>query len=157
MLTRFDPVHDFDRLVDQWFEGGSHRPLASSRVMPLDVNRIGDKFVIDIDLPGVHPESVDISVDAGMLSVKAERSPRRTDQETIVSERPHGTFLRQLSLGDGLDLERVEANYHDGVLTITVPVAEASKPKKITITSGGDSQVIDTHSSPMSGQAETST
>ena len=56
----------------------------------------------------------------------------------MASERPQGTFRRQLFLGDGLDPERVEASYDNGVLTVTIPVAEQAKPRKIEVSSGGD-------------------
>ncbi len=72
--------------------------------------------------------------------MRAERhSPAPEGAETVVAERPTGTFTRQLFLGDTLDTERIDATYDAGVLTLRIPVAEAAKPRRIQIT-GGDSR-----------------
>jgi HSP20 family protein len=79
-----------------------------------------------------------------MLTVTAERSWAATnDQQVIVSERPQGTFRRQLFLGENLDTDRVEARYDSGVLTVTIPVAEQAKPRKVEISStSGDTKAV---------------
>ncbi|MGN6088633.1 MAG: Hsp20/alpha crystallin family protein [Actinomycetales bacterium] len=104
------------------------------RWMPMDVWRSGDHYVLALDLPGIDPGSVDVSVDGNTLSVRAERSPRTDDIQWLAQERVHGSFLRQVNLGDGLDLDRVSASYDAGVLTITVPLAEQAKPRRIEVT-----------------------
>ena len=108
--------------------------------MPMDAWRQGDTFVIEFDLPGVRPETVDIDVERNVLTLRAERSPRNGDWEMLASERPTGLFSRQLVLGDNLDLERIEASYDAGVLRLVVPVAERAKPRKIEVSAAGDSQ-----------------
>jgi HSP20 family protein len=89
--------------------------------------------VIELDLPGVRPETLDIDVERNVLTVRAERPARNGDWEMLASERPTGLFSRQLVLGDNLDLDKLSANYEDGVLRLTVPVAEKAKPRKIEV------------------------
>lgn len=143
MLMRSDPFRELDRLAQQAF-GTRARPTA----MPMDAYRRGDQFVVHFDLPGVDPSSIDLTVEKDLLTVSAERQWQLDDgQETIASERSHGSFSRQLFLGEGLDSGRVEASYDNGVLTITLPVAEQAKPRKVQISSGGDkSKAIETQS-----------
>ena len=130
MLMRTDPFRDFDRLAQQLFGAGTtSRPA----VMPMDAWREGDTFVLEFDLPGVNPETVDIDVERNVLTVKAERRPQNGDWELLASERPSGLFSRQLVLGDNLDLEQVAARYDAGVLRLTIPVAERAKPRKIEV------------------------
>ncbi|MCB0896784.1 MAG: Hsp20 family protein [Nocardioides sp.] len=131
LLRTTDPFRDFDRLTQQVF-GTTNRPA----VMPMDAWREGDRFVIELDLPGVAAESVDIDVERNVLTVRAERVARNGDWEALASERPRGVFSRQLVLGDNLDLDRIEASYTDGVLRLVVPVAEKAKPRKIQIDTG---------------------
>ncbi len=99
--------------------------------MPMDAWREGDRFVIELDLPGVNRDSIDLDVERNVLTVRAERVARNGDWEALASERPRGAFSRQLVLGDNLDLDQIEAGYDDGVLRLVVPVAEKAKPRKI--------------------------
>jgi HSP20 family protein len=136
MLMRTDPFREFDRLAQQLIGAGTtSRPA----VMPMDAWREGDTFVIEFDLPGVQPETLDIDVERNVLTVRAERPPRNGDWEMLASERPTGLFSRQLVLGDNLDLEKVEAAYDAGVLRLRIPVAERAKPRKIEVTSSSSS------------------
>ena len=131
MLLRFDPFRELDRLTQQAL-GTSNRPAA----MALDAYRQDDQFVVHFDLPGVDPSSIELTVEKNVLTVSAERHWDSEEQEFIANERPHGTFSRQLFLGDTLDADHVEADYDRGVLTLTIPVAEHIKPRKIEITLG---------------------
>lgn len=128
MLMRTDPFRDLDRITQQVF-GTATRPA----VMPMDAWRDGDKFTVEFDLPGIEPSSIDLDVERNVLTVKAERPSFEADRELLASERPRGIFSRQLILGDNLDTERVFASYEGGVLTLTIPVAEKAKPRKISI------------------------
>ncbi|MGI8994012.1 MAG: Hsp20/alpha crystallin family protein [Nocardioidaceae bacterium] len=128
VLMRTDPFRELDRLTQQML-GTPARPS----MMPMDAWRDGDSFVVEFDLPGVDPGSVDIDVERNVLTVKAERSPRSGDEEMIASERPRGLFSRQLILGDTLDTDKVDARYDEGVLTLRIPVAEKAKPRKVQI------------------------
>ncbi|MFP5376890.1 MAG: Hsp20/alpha crystallin family protein [Acidimicrobiia bacterium] len=133
MLMRSDPFRELDRLAQQVF-GSGHRTLA----MPLDAYRQGDRFVLHVDVPGVDPSSIDLTVEKNVLTVSAERRWQPADDvEVVASERPQGTFSRQLFLGEGLDTDRIEAGYDAGVLTITVPVAEQARARKVEIATGG--------------------
>jgi HSP20 family protein len=133
MLMRTDPFRDFDRLAQQLLGvGTTSRPA----VMPMDAWREGDTFVLEFDLPGVRPETLDLDVERNVLTIKAERPAGNGDWEMLASERPRGLFSRQLVLGDNLDLQHIEANYDAGVLSLRIPVAEKAKPRKIEIKSG---------------------
>lgn len=127
MATQFDPFREMDR-----FFAGARTP--ASMAMPMDLYRDGEAFVVRIDLPGVDPASVDVDVEDRTLTIRAER---RTEPEGEVQwlshERPSGTFARQLTLGYGVAADRIEAQYSDGVLTLTIPVAEEAKPRKISV------------------------
>ena len=128
MLLRTDPFRDLDRLAQQVM-GTTARPTA----MPLDAWRAGDEFFVELDLPGVDVDSIDIDVERNVLTVRAERPVRASDTELITAERPRGVFSRQLFLGEALDAERVSASYDAGVLTLRIPVAERAKPRKVPI------------------------
>ena len=132
LLRTTDPFRDLDRLTGQLLGNGlgtTNRPA----VMPMDAWREGDRFIIEFDLPGVSPESVDIDVERNVLTVRAERVAGNGDWQRLASERTHGQFSRQLVLGDNLDLERIEACYDNGVLRLVVPVAEKAKSRKIKV------------------------
>ena len=131
MLMRTDQFRELDRLAQQVL-GTVARPT----VMPMDAWHEGERFVVEFDLPGVDPRSVDLDVERNVLTVRAERPALSQDAEAIAAERPRGVFSRQLFLGDTLDLDRVEASYTDGVLRLTIPVAEEAKPRKIQVSSG---------------------
>lgn len=128
MLMRTDPFRELDRLAQAL--GTPSRPAA----MPLDAYRRGDAFMVQFDLPGVRADSIDLTVEKNVLTVHATRT-RATDEEVemLVGERPHGTFSRQLFLGETLDTDHIEAEYTDGVLTLRLPVAESAKPRKVSI------------------------
>jgi HSP20 family protein len=104
------------------------------RFMPMDLYRSADHYVLHADLPGVDPGSVDVNVDNGTLTIAAQRSERTEDGvQWISSERFTGTYMRQLSLGDGIDSERISATYANGVLTLSLPIADRAKPRKVAI------------------------
>ena len=133
MLMRTDPFREFDRLAQQLVGAGTtSRPA----IMPMDAWREGETFVVEFDLPGIAPETLDIDVERNVLTVKAERPARNGDWELLASERPRGLFSRQLVLGDNLDLERIDAAYDAGVLRLRIPVAEKARPRKIAISTG---------------------
>jgi len=142
MLMRTDPFRELDRLTQQFF--GTNGTTARPAVMPMDAYRHGEDFVVEFDLPGVDPASIDLDVERNVLTVKAERARRNGDWETLASERPTGLFSRQLVLGDNLDLDRIEASYDGGVLRLVVPVAEKAKPRRISVASAaGDRTAIE--------------
>lgn len=137
MLMRTDPFRDLDRLTQQVL-GTAARPA----VMPIDAWRDGDQFVVELDLPGVQTDSLDLDVERNVLTVRAERPGLDQNREMLAAERPRGVFSRQLFLGDNLDTDKIDANYHDGVLRLTIPVAEKAKPRRIQITSDNEKTAI---------------
>jgi HSP20 family protein len=133
MLVRFDPFRDFDRLTEQ-FDQVWRRADAG---VPMDAYRRGNEVVLDLDLPGVDPDAIDLTVERDTLTVTATRDvERKDDDEILASERPRGSFTRRILLGESLDTSRLEANYDRGVLTITLPVAEQAQPRKISVGAG---------------------
>jgi HSP20 family protein len=138
MLMRTDPFRELDRFTQQVF-GTTARPAA----MPMDAYRRGDDFYIHFDLPGVNPDSVSLTVEQNVLTVRAERAPARADgAELLITERSYGTFTRQVFLGETLDADQIAADYAAGVLTLTIPVREAAKPRSIQITSNEQKQAV---------------
>ena len=137
MARTYDPFREMDR----WFSDVARTP--ASAAMPMDLFRDGDVFVARIDLPGVDPASIDVDVDDRTLTVRAQRNAETTDeQKWLVRERPAGTFARQLTLGYGVALDKIAAQYADGVLSLRIPVAEEAKPRKISVShSGGTTQI----------------
>lgn len=132
-LMRTDPFRELDRLTQQLVGGTLSRPTP----MPMDAYRQGETFVVHFDLPGVDPQSIDIDCERNVVTVRAERKPDRDGEaQVLAAERPLGTYSRQLLLGDSLDIERIEATYDAGVLTLRIPVAEQAKPRKIEVVDG---------------------
>jgi HSP20 family protein len=129
MLLRTDPFRELDRLAEQLW-GTVTRPVT----MPMDAYEREGAFWVHLDLPGVDADSIDLSVEQNVLTVRAERpAPEVAESELVAAERPHGVFRRQLFLGETLDVDRIEAGYDAGVLTLKIPVAEEAKPRKIEI------------------------
>jgi HSP20 family protein len=132
MLIRSDPFRDLDRLTQQMFATMS-RPVA----MPMDAYRVGDEYLVHLDLPGVDPATIDLSVERDVLTVAAERrSPVADGTAMQIAERPTGRFSRRLFLGDSLNSERIEARYDAGVLTLRIPIAPEARPRRIAVNAG---------------------
>jgi HSP20 family protein len=133
MARTYDPFRELDR----WFTDVARTPATAA--MPMDLYRDGEAFVACVDLPGVDPASIDIDIDDRTLTIRAERKAPTTSQEQkwLVHERPSGTFARQLTLGYGVALDKIVAEYSDGVLNLTIPVAEEAKPRKVAVSHTG--------------------
>jgi HSP20 family protein len=136
LLMRFDPFRDLDRLTQTLWGNEARR----ADTVPMDAYRKGSEFLVHFDVPGVDPGSIELTVEKNVLTVGAERSRQWGDdvEEVVVSERPVGSFSRQLFLGETLDAERIQASCADGVLTLRIPVAEAAKPRRVEISAGGN-------------------
>jgi HSP20 family protein len=140
-VLRFEPFRDpFDRLMSL-AQTGTRAPLG----MPLDIYRTEDgNFHVDTDLPGVKPNSIDVTVEHNTLTIKAERAPRYGEKDQVIAaERPQGSFSRQLALGEGADSEHLSAEYADGVLHVTIPAVPRAQARKVQVTrpSGGSRPV----------------
>jgi len=140
MLMRFDPFRDLDRLTQNVWNGDVRRLNG----VPMDAYRQGEQFLVHFDVPGVDPDSIELTVEKNVLTVHAERTRQWGDDvdEVVVSERPVGSFSRQLFLGETLDADHIEATCDNGVLTLRIPVAEAAKPRKVEIGSTGNSTTV---------------
>jgi HSP20 family protein len=104
--------------------------------MPIDLYRDGDHYTLNADLPGIDPKSVDLDVDGQYLTIRAERvAPSAEGRAWLARENRSGSFVRRLTLGDSVDRENISASYNAGVLSVTIPVAEKAKARKIEIVS----------------------
>ena len=139
MAIGYDPFRELDQLTQQLVSGGR-----TPRSFPMDAYKRGDEFFVHLDLPGVNPDSIDITVESGVLTVRADRAfEQREGDQIIVSERPQGTFTRELRLGRTVDPEKIAASYDDGVLTLTLPVAAEAKPRRVEVKPGGGQRTIE--------------
>jgi HSP20 family protein len=142
-MASYDPFREFDRLASALVEG-----RRGPRRMPMDLYRDGDHYVLTADLPGVDPGSVDIDVDGQLLTIRAERTLAAGEGvKWITREREAASFVRQLNLGQGIDTDRISASYDNGVLSVTIPVSEKAKPRRIEVATGGEGQTIRAHES----------
>lgn len=141
-MTKWDPFRDLmgienelNRLFGRTFGGDDGASLRGAWAPPLDLYETGEKFVMKMDLSGVSPEDVDISVEDSTLVIRGER--RFYDEQKEESfhriERRFGEFVRSLTLPSSADAEKIEASFDRGVLAIEVPRKEEAKPKKIPI------------------------
>jgi HSP20 family protein len=136
MALGYDPFREYEQLVQQLLSGGR-----VPRSFPMDAYRRGETFIVHLDLPGVDPGSIDVTVESGMLTVSAERRFEQEDQdEIIVKERPQGRFNRDLRLGSAIDVDNIGASYEGGVLTLTLPVSERAKPRTIQVQASTEAQ-----------------
>lgn len=142
LLVRSEPYRDIDCLFQQ-LVGDTTRRVTSVGI-PMDAYRKADQFLLQFDVPGVDSESIELTVDNNTLTVKAERQAPALAEgiEALVAERPHGVFTRQILLGDNLDTSKIDARFSDGVLTLSIPVAEEAKPRRIDIRSDASKSEI---------------
>lgn len=143
LLTSIDPfVQEFDRLAQRVFGAADGVHTRAHTVMPLDAIQRDGEVVLRFDLPGVDPESIDLTVDRGVLTVTAKREEERAEGETWVArERILGTFTRRVRLADTVDSGKIEAAYVNGVLAVRLPLHETAKPRKVEIQTGGKNQI----------------
>ena len=128
MIVAIEPLGQPDRSAQHISN------TAGKQTMPMDAYRDGDQLIVHFDIPGIDPDSLELNVENNVLTVKANRPrPQIEDSQWLVSERLHGTFTCQLHLSDGLDLDKIQADYDKGVLTIRVPVAKEAKTRRIEI------------------------
>ena len=130
MSNPLDIMTQFDRITSSLFD-----TARAPRLMPVDLFRDGDQYVLSADLPGIDPASVDLDIDGQLLTIRAERQPTNEQVQWLTHERPYGSYMRQFTLGDGVDRESISASYDNGVLSVVVPVAERAKPRRIEVSS----------------------
>ncbi|GAB3520090.1 Hsp20/alpha crystallin family protein [Arthrobacter monumenti] len=132
MAMKFDPFRELDRVAEALLD--NHQ---GPRLMPMDLYRDGDRYILNADLPGIDPGSVDIDVDGQLLTIRAERTARTEEGvKWLTRERQNGSYMRQLNLGQGIDTGSISAHYENGILNVIIPVSERAKPRKIEISTG---------------------
>ena len=128
MLMRTDPLRQWDRFFEP-----AGVPLSAA----MDAFRLGDVITVQFDLPGVDADSIDLQIERGELRLNARRrSSTPEGAQYLVRERQDATISRRLMLGDVLDVEHVDAEYHDGVLTLRIPLHESAKPRRVDVRHG---------------------
>jgi HSP20 family protein len=134
----FDPFGELDRLT-----AGLTQLRTGSRAVPVDLLRDGDRYLLNADLPGVDPGSIDIDLDGNLLTIRAERTGALHDgAKWITQERPAGSYYRQFTLGEGIATESISATYDNGVLSLIIPISERAKPRKIQVASSDEQESI---------------
>lgn len=138
MAMTFDPFSQLDRFAATVLDS-----VRAPRLMPVDLFRDGDRYVLHADLPGIDPGSIDVDLDGSQLSIRAQRTAdTREGVRWLARERGAGSFLRQFTLGDGVDVDKISASYENGVLSVIIPVSERAKPRKIAVGSTEQQQAI---------------
>lgn len=141
-LSLFNPTRDLmslreamNRLLDESFAQGTEADFPAGRMAPLpvDVYSTENEFVVTAAVPGVDSEKVNITVEGDALTITGEMLPRPENVDYIFSERFHGRFIRTLQLNTPIDTDKITADFENGILTVTLPKAEAAKPKQIQI------------------------
>jgi HSP20 family protein len=134
LMERFDPfLAEFDRLTQRSF--GTSDGVG----VPMDVVRRGDDLVVRMDLPGVSADHIELTVENHVLTISAERRPSYADGDKIlVQERFEGHVTRRVRVPEWVDADAVSASYVDGVLTVTLPLAEKAKPRRINVTAAAE-------------------
>jgi HSP20 family protein len=136
VLATFDPFVQFERQFGRLSQRAFGQ--GGSAVMPMDGLRRADEVVLRFDLPGIDPDSIQVTVDRGVLSVSAKREEKYAENERLfIRERTVGSLSRRVYLPDHLDADAIEAAYNNGVLEVRIPVIEKAKPRKIEIQRAG--------------------
>jgi HSP20 family protein len=140
LLTSIDPfIQEFERQFDRQFDRLREAGRGTASVMPMDGIRRPDDVVLRFDLPGANPDSIEVTVDRGVLSVTARREEEFGETDRVfVRERVMGEFTRRVYLSEHLDADAVEAVYNNGVLAVRIPVLEQARPRKVAIQQSGD-------------------
>jgi HSP20 family protein len=138
---RWDPFRDLPREVGRLFEGLEALPTwrLSRQFPPMNLYDAGDRYVLSVQLPGVSPEALELSITGESLTLKGERARPEgvADESYRRQERPFGRWVRTVSLPDRVDGPQVTAAFAHGVLTVTLPKAEGARPRHIAVTSPG--------------------
>jgi HSP20 family protein len=121
-LVRWDPFHELIQFNSQ---------LSRTWAPPVDVFEKDDRLVFRAEVPGMDREHLDVRVEDGVLTIQGER--QEDTEEMYRRERVHGKFTRSFTLPKNVDGTKVTATYKDGILEVSVPKAEAAKPKKVAI------------------------
>jgi HSP20 family protein len=142
LLTSYDPfTQEFDRLARRVFGTTNGGAVSRRSVMPMDVIRREDEVELRFDLPGIDPESLEVTVDRGVLTVSANRAEYAEGENPYRRERVMGSFTRRISLSDAIDAEKIDAGYTNGVLSVRLPLLEKAQPRKVEIHTDGQKEL----------------
>ncbi|MFF9565678.1 Hsp20/alpha crystallin family protein [Leifsonia sp. NPDC014704] len=131
MTMSYSPISQLDKIAQSVFDT-SRQP----RTMPVDLIREGEHYMLNADLPGADPASIEVDVDGQLLTIRAHRSAdTRENARWLVQERPSGTYQRQFTISDEVDIDKISATYDNGVLNLLIPISERAKPRKIKVES----------------------
>ena len=114
----------------------THRSVRKARIPAVDVAETDTAYQVKAELPGIRKEDLDVTVDDGVLTIKAQHNDNQEQTEIgqlIRQERSYGKFVRSLNLGANVDEETITAEYRDGVLHITLPKAKEVQPRKVEV------------------------
>ena len=143
-LVRWNPTREMmrgDRVFDEMMRrmwGDDNGEVVQTMWAPrVDIDETNNDYVVTADLPGMKREDIDVTIENGELRISGERKTEREEKEGTarVRERAYGSFVRTFNIGNNVDVEKIRANFKDGVLELTLPKAEQKKPKKIKIES----------------------
>ena len=142
-LTSYDPfTREFDRLAQRVFGTTNGGAVTRRSVMRMDAIRRSDEVVLRFDVPGIDPESIEVTVDRGVLTVSASRAEEYAEGENpFIRERVMGSFSRRVSLADTVDAEKIDATYANGVLSVRLPLLEKAQPRKVEIHTDGQKEI----------------
>jgi len=124
------------RLMDELMRTAGNGNRVTGFTPLVDVHESDEEYLVKVDLPGVKADDVNIEVNDNVLSISGSRVADEARQAQLV-ERPYGSFVRTLTLPQGVDSDSIEAGYNDGVLELRIPKPVERKPKKIAIGGGG--------------------
>jgi HSP20 family protein len=155
-IMRWDPFADFERVLELMAgRGAGGTAQTATRAMPMDVYRSGNEYIVEMDLPGVDPSSIDIGVERNVLTVEGEaHSTHEQADEQIVCERRHAKYRRQIYLGDNVDTENVKAEFDNGVLRLRVPIAREQHVRKIEVAAGDGKKQLTEQPAQTKAQSE---
>ena len=149
----FSELVTLRQAMDRLFDDTVYRPFSAYSGsgdlarLPLDVRTTTDALLVEAALPGIKPEDVDITVENGTLTIRAEDAPEETEEQSggwVVREISHGSVMRTVTLPTGLEPDKAEATFENGVLKLRIPKAEQVKPRQIRIqpVSAGDATAV---------------
>jgi len=129
------------RLLDELVRATGNGSRVTGFTPVLDVRQTDDEYLVMVDLPGVKPEDVTIEVQDRVLSISGSRAPVETGEAQLM-ERSYGSFVRTLTLPQGVHEDTIVAEYRDGVLELRIPRPQEQKPKRIAIAGGAEQKAL---------------
>jgi HSP20 family protein len=135
---------DMDEFVERFLGGGSMPLRATGNDVPTDVFHTDDSLVIRMDLPGIDPDRVEVTVQDNVLLINGSRPfPYESDKVRFVRRGTfYGDFTQRIALGKGLDVDKIDARFDAGVLELRVPYAEEIQPRRIAIDVTGSKRAL---------------